>query len=302
MPTDDTTQPHSGPTDDQSGPELLEDACAGTTEITVSGDPAAPPSGLDQFHTRWEFRCKICQLAIKYPTLYKMIHDMIIKDGKAYNAAMTEMNEYIGANKLGIPHFNMMNMLGHFNKHVDLKAKTAMALARSNMGAPPMVPAAGRPLLQYVNDMVEQRAKSEVDDYENLDEIRRRVTAVMNKLMDELEEADKDGKTKLSKHGLQLYVSLVSETRACINDLNKMRQSEKLMNTVVTQLLEKMTFSIIPQLLEEYKAMEEELRHANVDPDVIVRINLGLRIKTAQIIATTAKAAVVEIQRQFKLR
>lgn len=286
----------------EPGSELLDDPSAAIETLVATGTPPPPPPGIEETQTRWEYRCKICQLAIKFPTMYKMLHDLVLKDGMSYNSAMAELNAYIKQHQIKLAHFNMVNILGHFNKHVDIRARAARSIVLATQQSP-AIPSSVKPLAQYIDELSAQKAQSEVDDYENLDGIRLKITAVMNKLLGEMEEIDKtDNSKKLSKHGLQLFVGLVSETRACIGDLNKMRQSEKLMNTVVQQLLAKMTFSIIPQLLEEYKSLREELKHQKIPDDIIEMVDLRLRTKTAQIIGSTAHAAVAEIQRQFKLR
>lgn len=306
MQPDNPTEPVSGLTDNSPPVGIL--AAEGPAIETVGSQdvlsPNAPPGlSLSRHHTRWEYRCKICQLAIKFPTLYKMLHDLVLKDCMSYNAAVVEVNSYIKQHRLEINTFNMMNILTHFNRHVDIKsARTELIIAHKS-GSTEIAPSAVRPLQKYVDGLVEAKARSEADDYENMDEIRRRVTAVMQKLMDELEEKDQvDGTLRMSKHGMQLFIGLVGETRNCINDLNKMRQSEKLMNTVVQELLDRMTFAIVPQLLSEYRSLSEELRSRGVGQDVIDMADLRLRTKTHEIIVTTARAAISEVQRRFKLR
>lgn len=278
----------------ESGPEVLAEP-AESKALAVTG---APASGTDHDVVRFEYRCKICQLSVRLPSLYRRVHELVLRDKMSYTDAMAEVNSYIKQHNLGIKLLNMVNMSGHFSKHINISQRVALAVARSNQ-APSPPPSAVRD----VAPLAIKAAETDVDDFKNLDELRRRLTGVLEKLETQLENKDAaTGAMKLDRWNVQLFVSIISEARACVNDLNKMRQSERLMNTVVQQLLERMTFAIIPQLLEEYKVVCDELRHAKVPDKTVDLIDERLRTKTAQIIAQTARAAVVEVQRQFKLR
>jgi hypothetical protein len=222
----------------------------------------------------------------------------VLKDRQSYGSALADINAYITQHGLDLKLLNMVNMSGHFGKHISMKQRVALVVTQAQPAPAPL-----NQQVQAIAPMLAAAIGTEVDDFRNLEDIRRRITNQMLNLEGQLQVIDpKTNQLRLDKMALSLFVTLTSETRACINDLNKMRQSERLMNTVVQQLLDRMTFAIIPQLLEEYSVIGEELRHHRVEPDVVRMIDERLRTKTAQIIATTARAAVTEVQRQFKLR
>jgi hypothetical protein len=190
---------------------------------------------------------------------------------------------------------NAVNVTGHFKKHIEVEEAVAVAIRNEPAYVPPAV-AAIAPLAQ-------KAAQDGLDDFRNLEILRHGITTQLEKLQGQLDIVDpKTNQLKLDKWSLDLYVKVVRETRAVIGDLNEMRRSEKLMNNVVQTLLDRLTFAIIPQLLEEYKLIAEELESCKIPTDIVVRIDERLRRKTAEIIVQTTRAAVTEVQRQFKLR
>lgn len=291
-------EPDGGFDDAESESGVLEAATAPQAPAGQVNDRATGGT-LDSDQVKYEYRCKICQLSVRAPSLYRRVHELVLKDKASYGQALNEVNTYIKQHGLDIKLLNMVNMSGHFSKHINIAQRVALVVAQAQPAAQ-QLPV---PVQQQVTQLVRQTVGNEVDDFNNLDDIRVRITNQLYKLEGQLEVIDpKDNKVKFDKMALQLYMSLVGEIRACIGDLNKMRQSERLMNTVVQQLLDRMTFAIIPQLLEEYAVITDELRHNRVPDDIIKMVDERLRMKTAQIIAQTARAAVTEIQRQFKLR
>lgn len=309
MLPDNSEGPLSGPIDVSAGTTVLEPVPDDNTieggEQDQSSVPRVDPRQLPRDapipqadRIQWEYRCKICQLAVSHPSLYEKIHTLIIKDGRSYNSTINEMNAYFTQHRLRISCLNMMNMMAHFKKHVGVETQVQLTIAKQNAAA--IVPQAAQSSLQNVQAMADVAVGDDVDDFNNLNELRVHATNILRRLEAQLDVIDPSTKQmRLDKFALNSYVKLISEVRACITDLNKMRQSERLLNTVVQSLLERLTFAIIPQLLEEYKVVMEELRAADVPPDVVQRCDLRLRVKTAEIIATTARAAVMEVSRQF---
>lgn len=285
---------------DQSESGVLEDA---TVSTPASGSVAgvslrSGSAGFSQL--RYEFRCKICRLSQEHPELYIQIHEMVLKERLTYTAALQRANHYIEEHQLGIALLNIVNIGSHFRKHIGADQRVAMVISQEieppSFSPPPKVAKA-------MQKMVDEHVGDEVDDFRNLDNIRSRLTAQLDVLENQLNTVDPVTKaTRLSHQAVGLYKELIGEIRNCINDLNKMRQSERLIKTVVQQLLDRMTFAIIPQLLDEYTIIAEELSHHGTPTEIVRNIDERLRTKTAQIIATTARAAVVEIQRTFKLR
>lgn len=254
-----------------------------------------PLNGLGIAQLRYEYRCKICQLSSKAPTLYRKIHEYIFNDQMSYNQAMNEVNTYIKQHGMQLTFLNIVNVTGHFKKHIQVEEAVAAAIVTQ----PHEIPKAVKAMVP----LTERAVQDGLDDFRNLEILRTGITTQLEKLQNQLDVVDpKTNQLKLDKWSLDLYVKVVRETRAVINDLNEMRRSEKLMNNVVQTLLDRLTFAIIPQLLDEYKLIAEELESCRIPTDVIIRIDERLRRKTAEIIVQTTRAAVHEVQRQFRLR
>lgn len=73
------------------------------------------------------------------------------------------------------------------------------------------------------------------------------------------------------------------------------------MNLVIKSLVEKNSYEIVSQLSREYDQIKRDLADAGVAQDVIIRIDQGLRMKLAEVVATTARAAVEQVVRSYKL-
>lgn len=283
--------------------EVAEVASEATVDVTpepVRRPPVVHPyrhnplEGMGVVQLRYEYRCKICQLSSKAPTLYRKIHELVYDDHMSYSQAMNEVNTYIKQHGMQLTMLNAVNVTGHFKKHIQVDEAIAIAVHAAAY-VPPVVAALG-PLAQ-------RAAKDGLDDFNNMETLRHGITAQLEKLQSQLDVVDpKTNQLRLDKWSLDLYVKVVRETRAVITDLNEMRRSEKLMNNVVQSLLDRLTFAIIPQLLEEYKLIAEELESCKIPRDIVIRIDERLRRKTSEIIIQTTRAAVTEIQRQYKLR
>lgn len=262
-----------------------------------------PLRGTGVAQIRYEFRCKVCQLSSKAPEIYKSLHELIFAHNMSWTSAMGEANLMIRQAGYHISPINIVNMSGHFNRHIKIESPVIAAIAHIGGadGHNTSAPAAVAEVASIIE--ASPAAMSDIDDYKNLDTLRQRITHQLEKLGQQLDVIDpKTNTKKLDKWALDLYVKVSKEVRASINDLNDMRKSERLMNNVVQTLLDRLTFAIIPQLLSEYSTIVEELYHAKVPPEIVMRIDDRLRRKTAEIIATTARSAVTEVQRQFKLK
>ena len=276
-------------------------ASEATIEITPEPVVYQPPkhnplAGIGVAQLRYEYRCKICQLSSKAPSLYRKIHELVFNDHMSYNAAMNDVNTYIRQHGMSLTLLNIVNVSGHFKKHIQVEEAVATAIRTMEN---PIVPA----VVQAIAPLVQKGIQDGLDDFRSLENLRHGITAQLEKLQDQLDVIDpKTNLKRLDKWSLDLYVKVVRETRAVIGDLNEMRRSEKLMNNVVQTLLDRLTFAIIPQLLDEYKLIAEELESCKIPTEIVVRIDERLRRKTAEIIVQTTRAAVMEVQRQFKLK
>ena len=260
-----------------------------------------PLEGMCVAQVRYEYRCKICQLSSKAPSLYRKIHELVYNDRMSYNMAMNEINTYIKQHGMQLTMLNIVNVTGHFKKHIAVES--AIANAIQTMDPTPAPPLAPRAAEEAIAPLAAKAVEAGLDDFRHMENLRNGITAQLQKLQDQLEVIDpKTNLRKLDKWSLDLYVKVVRETRAVVNDLNDMRRSEKLMNNVVQTLLDRLTFAIIPQLLDEYKLIAEELENYKIPNEIVIRIDERLRRKTAEIIVQTTRAAVIEVQRQFRLK
>ena len=274
-------------------------------EPIVQEPPPRPPpprfnplAGIGVVQLRYEYRCKICQLSSKAPSLYRRIHELVYNDHMSYNASMNEINTYIKQHGMQLTMLNIVNVSGHFKKHIQVEE--AIAVAINAMEPAAIVP---RSVTETLAPLAAKAVEAGLDDFRHMEQLRNGITTQLEKLQEQLEVVDpKTNIKRLDKWSLDLYVKVVRETRGVINDLNEMRRSEKLMNNVVHTLLDRLTFSIIPQLLEEYKLIAEELENYKIPNEIVVRIDERLRRKTSEIIVQTTRAAVTEVQRQFKLK
>lgn len=256
-----------------------------------------PLEGMGIVQLRYEYRCKICQLSSKAPTLYRRIHELVYNDRMSYGQAMNEINTYIKQHGMQLTMLNAVNVTGHFKKHIQVEEAIATSIRQMESQPPPP------PAVQAIAPMAQRAVQDGLDDFRNLETLRNAITVQLEKLQGQLDVLDpKTNQYKLDKWSLDLYVKVVRETRSIIGDLNEMRRSERLMNNVVQTLLDRLTFAIIPQLLDEYKLIAEELENCKIPSDVVLRIDERLRRKTAEIIVQTTRAAVTEVQREFRLR
>jgi hypothetical protein len=296
----DTTESICGSSTAPQQSEIL-DGHVSDTNLESTGGNKAGGEITDQVY--YEYRCKICKLAKCAPKLYKHLHKLVLCDHVSLTVACADANTYLTQNNMGIKHINMVNMCTHFNKHINIKQRVSREIVKADKNQINATPIESIGAVNDVSMMATTYSHDATDDFRNLDDLRQRLMKVIITLEDQLDSVDPETKElKLDRWSVKLYSELIAESRVCISDLNKMKQSERLMNAVIQQLLERMTFAIIPQLMEEYKIVVEELQHANVPENTIMMIDGHLRLKTAQIIAQTARAAVIEIQRQYKIK
>jgi hypothetical protein len=192
---------------------------------------------------------------------------------------------------------NKVNVCKHFNLHAPTKAKTAMALTKAvsthaimgkrTMASPELV------------KMVTEKVNQDVGDFNDLSSIRDKLLDKLQSLDNHITNTGEDG--QMDRWAVQLYSTLAAEIRACVVDLNKMRQSERLMKSVVQTLLDKLMLGVTPLLLDEYDVIINALRDKGIDTGFVDMIDERLRTRTAKIMTDTARMAVMEVSKQFKI-
>lgn len=249
----------------------------------------------------FERRCKICQLAQTAPDLFKDLHYQVLEVGSSLNRAMHNINNQIDQNGLQIQKFNNQNMSAHFGSHIMLPNKVTTEV--NKLLAPGQIPLkeVNHDANTYVEDLVRRRVGNEVSDYLNLDHLRMQLMEKVDFLDSIVTKEGEDGKKYVDLEALSQYTSIIKEIRACIIDLNKIRQSKQLMNMVIKSLIEKSTFETVHKLSREYDQVKLDLRDAGVPEDIIIKVDMNLRFKLAEIVANVARSCIEEITRTYRL-
>lgn len=249
----------------------------------------------------FERRCKICQMAQTHADLFKDLHFQVLEVGSSHNRAMHNINNQIDSNNYQLQKLNGQNMSVHFSSHIMLPNKVTTEV--NKLLSPGQVPLKeiNHDANAYVEDLVRRRVGNEVSDYLNLDHLRMQLMEKIDFLDSIVTKEDEAGKKFVDLDALSQYTSIIREIRACIIDLNKIRQSKQLMNMVIKSLIEKNTFEIVHRLSREYDQVKADLVDAGVSGDVIAKVDLNLRMKLAEVVATVARASVEEITRTYRL-
>lgn len=248
----------------------------------------------------YEYRCKICNLANSNPDLFKDLHIQVLEVGSSLNRAMNYINNRIDQDGLQIPKLNNQNMSVHFASHITLPERVNHESARSSP-TPPSLKDVNPEIGSFVEDIVRRKVGNEVNDYLNLDSLRAQMMEKLELLDGIVEKETPSGDKIVDMDAMSHYTTLIKEIRNCIVDLNKIRQSKQLMSTIIKSLIEKNTFETVRQLSREYDQIRQDMLAAGIDQVIATKIDQQLRIKLAEIVATTARAAVEDVTRIYKL-
>lgn len=248
----------------------------------------------------FEYRCKICNLAKTHADLFKDLHIQVLEVGSSLNRAMNYINNRIDSENLQIAKLNNQNMSVHFASHITLPERVASEVARSSPTQPSLMdvnPEVGT----FVQDIVRRKVGNEVNDYLNLDTLRAQLLEKLELLDGIVEKETSSGVKVVDMDAVGYYVTLAKEIRSCIVDLNKIRQSKQLMSTIIKSLIEKNTFQTVREITLELENMKSQMLKAGISEADATNIDQQFRIKLAQIVATTARAAVEDVSKMYKL-
>lgn len=248
----------------------------------------------------YEYRCKICQMANTHEDLFKDLHIQVLEVGSSLNRAMNYINNRIETEGIQIAKLNNQNMSSHFSTHITLPEKVNHELAKATPNAPSLKDV-NQGVGSFVEDIIRRKVGNEVNDYLNLDSLRAQLLDKLELLDGIVEKEQSDGSKIVDMDAMSHYTTLAKEIRACIVDLHKVRQSKQLMNTMIQSLIRKNTFETVRQLSREYDQIKADLLEAGVDQGIVTRVDQQLRIKLAEVVATTAKSAVEDVIRTYKL-
>ncbi len=249
----------------------------------------------------FEHRCKICNMSKSHPELYTDLHSQILEAGASNARAMNHINSRIENEQIPLPKLNNQNMSAHFNSHVAIPNRVNQELARYGSGSDTSTLVSVNPEVgREIEDMVRRKVGNEVNDYLNLESLRASLGEKLE-FLDEVVTKEVDGKKLVDLEAMSQYTVLVREIRSCIVDLNKIRQGKQLMNMVIKALIEKQTFQVVRELSREYDQVKKDLLEAGVDNTIVIRMDQGMRLKLAEIVATTARQALSDVTRSYKL-
>lgn len=250
---------------------------------------------------QYQYRCKICQLSVSHPDFFKDMHQMVLEANLSLTRAMNVMNDRIDKQVLDIPKLNNQNMSVHFNSHISLAERmtneAAKAVASGNPALKDINPEVG----MFVEDMVRRKLGNDVNDYLNIDRIRSMLTEKLEILDGMIARTDSKGEPEIDFEALPHYVSIVREIRKCVTDVNKIRQSKQLVSLVIKSLVEKNTIDIVRQMAREHDQVMKDLLAAGVAESIVNDTKLKLGMRLAEVVAVTARNAVSDVLRTYKL-
>lgn len=251
-------------------------------------------------NVNYERRCKICNWVNTNPDLYKELHVQVLEVGSSLNRAMNYINHRIESDGLNITKVNNQNMGSHFSSHIAIPDKVTHELAKASPNSP-LLRDVNPEAATFVQDIIRRKVGNEVSDYLNLDSLRSQLLEKLSMLDEIIEKEDASGKKIIDMDALSYYTTIAKEIRACIVDLHKVRQSKQLMNTMIQQLIRKSTFETVRQLSREYDQIRQDMLDAGVDTMIVNRTDQALRIKLAEVVTATAKSAIEDVVRMYKL-
>lgn len=252
---------------------------------------------------KWEHRCKICQMSKSHPDLFRDLHSQVLELGSNLTRAMHYVNSRIEAENIAIAKLNNINMSLHFSSHITIPDKVNVGIekAKEEIQARETKLAISNGATEDVEAMVRRKVGNEVNDYLNLDSLRSQLTEKMQLIDEVVSIRDDNGKLKIDLNAVDSYTKLAKEIRSIIVDLNGIRQSRQLLNVVIKSLIERHTMEIMRTLLREYDQTKEDMIDAGVDKAITIKVIQNLKLKAAEVIAVTARAAVEDTLRLYKL-
>lgn len=248
----------------------------------------------------YEYRCKICTMARSHPELYKDLHFQVLELGTSMARAMAYINRKIDDEGHNVPKLNNQNLSAHFTNHISLPDRVNAELTKQPQGGQTLRDV--NPEVSYfVEDLVRRKIGNEVNDYLNLDQLRAQLMEKLEMMEEIVGKTDEDGKSFVDLEAMDRYIHIVKEIRGLIVDLNKIRSSKQLMNMVIKSLIERSTFDMVQKLSREYDQERKDMQEFGIDQVLINRLDTNRRMKLAEIVATTARAAVESVTKAYKL-
>jgi hypothetical protein len=244
-------------------------------------------------------QCKICGLYSKRADLFTELHNLVMNVGFSHTRAMLVINKKIerinarAARKGQQPtlHFlNEMNFSTHFRNHLPINISTALRIRKSKLCAVKLEE--GEKILQAHMD---EAVTANLSDYERLSNIVDKFEKRFNEIEEEL---DKRG---LTWGNVQDYTSLIRELTRMRAELIKLKQSDRLVSVIISQVLQDYTVGSLKGISEALDNVKQELLSVT---DINRATGVTNRLRAAIIggMETNSKTVIEAVSKQFKLK
>jgi hypothetical protein len=233
--------------------------------------------------------------------LFKELHQLVLESNLSQTRAMMIINDHIEKRNLQIAKLNNQNMVTHFSNHISLSDRMANEVLKTTATKDQALVDVDPEVGEYVEDMVRRKLGNDVNDYLQLDRIRAMLMEKLEVLDGVVIESELDGSTKVDYEAMPHYVTMIREIRKCIVDVNKIRQSKQLISLIIKSLVEKNTLDIVRQMAREHEQIMKDLLDDGVPDTVVQKTRMKLGMRLAEVVAVTARNAVTDIMRSYKL-
>lgn len=256
---------------------------------------------IDFTRVKFEPRCKLCNLYRVDKKLFEQIHDMILHVGFSNerarhfaNKKIVKLNEKLSKQKKsGLEFFNAMNFSSHFRNHLPIDVATALKIRTSTLNAVrPENEEVEYSLQKYMDDSL----SSNLSDYEKLSKLVDR----FERRADELEEiVDQRG---MSWKYIGDYSNFIKELSRMRADLIKLKQSDRLVSMIVTQVLHQYTMGSLKEVLSTVEQIKAEISTSCGDDHLADKVANRLRTTIVDGMQDQAKEVVQSARKQFRLK
>ena len=248
-------------------------------------------------------RCKLCKIGLADPKLLVKIHDKRFRDIDPLSLRMLtdEVSEIIRTSDIEaiqkLEKISFVSVQNHFSKHVSMSNKIkykAQVLTKATHNT--------RKSLEVPTEVTVELAKIDkerVNLYEDLTDLY----LLMKNRFDAFDETY--GAIMLGSQGekgtLEAYSMLSKELRACLGELNKMKQSEQITKNVLHFALKHYTKIIIEEVLREIENLNHLLTPHIKDDRYLADIINTIQHNFGTYITRGASETLSKTNNQFNL-
>ena len=236
-------------------------------------------------------QCKICRIADTdpdfLPYLYKLRFDSNLPLDKIAELANDVLRQNKEKSGRWLPSLNPMNLSRHFSKHVP--ASSAQTYRKQVMLRTTQAQSAVNNAPQASKERIEEavrRGDAELNPFRNLVNMYER----LDKKLTALPEDDPITMEELN---------LVKEMARMLYKLHRMRQSDKIVGQVVSELMSVYTDKIIIAALSQLDASKAQLATHIEDAKVRDELIVDLRKRLGRAFMQAAEDAVKEVNEKY---